>query len=139
MPMRSGYGIRLYELCLQWLGEEREFEVEEFRQLFKLEDKYKSPYEIKRRIIYPALNNINTHSDIRVTFGQRKAGCRVSHFQFMIVKPAAKEKPLSHREWIDKHKMARTGESWEQAIKRTKSEHNNYKKCLPIGSTPEQL
>ena len=35
MPMRSTYGIRLYELCLQWLGDEREFEVDEFREIIR--------------------------------------------------------------------------------------------------------
>ncbi len=130
MPMRSSYGIRLYELCLQWLGEEREFSVEEFKQLLGLENKYDRIEVLKRRVIAPALNDINTHSDIRVNFGQRKAGRRVSHFQFMIVKPQPKVKALGIRDWITKYKMAKPGESWETAIRRLKSKHAKYKKEL---------
>lgn len=126
MPMRSSYGIRLYELCLQWMGEEREFEVEEFKRLFGLENKYKSIKDLKLRVIEPALNDINTYSDIRVKFGQRKAGRNVSHFQFMIVKSAKKEKPLGIRNWITKNQKARPGESWDDAIKRLRNEHSEY-------------
>ncbi len=127
MPMRSSYGIRLYELCLQWLGEEREFSVDEFRQLFGLKDKYKSIKDLKKYVVYKALDDINTHSDIRVSFGQRKAGRRVSHFQFMIVKPQPKVKALGIRDWITKYKMAKPGESWETAISRLKTNHAKYK------------
>jgi plasmid replication initiation protein len=128
MPMKSSYGIRLYELCLQWMGEEREFEVEEFRHMFGLGKGYERIDNLKNRVIEPALKDINTYSDIRVKFGQRKTGRKVSHFQFMIVKPTKKEKPLAIRDWITKHEKARPGESWDEATKRLRSEHNQYKK-----------
>ena len=128
MPMRSSYGIRLYELCLQWLGDEREFSVDEFRRMFGLENKYKSIKDLKVRVINPALNDINTHSDIRVIFGQRKAGRVVSHFQFMIVKKQKKkEKLLSHKDWISANNKANVGEDWDSAIKRTKTEYKQYR------------
>ncbi len=133
MPMKSSYGIRLYELCLQWLGEEREFSVEEFRAMFGLDNKYSHVFELKRNVIDPALKDINTYSDIRVKFGQRKAGRCVSHFQFMIVKPQPKVKALGIRDWITKYKMAKPGESWETAISRLKSNHTKYKKELTNG------
>ena len=53
MPMRSGYGIRLYELCLQWLGDEREFEVDEFKELLGLGNQYPRLADLKRRVIRP--------------------------------------------------------------------------------------
>ena len=120
MPMRSGYGIRLYELCLQWLGDEREFEVVEFRRMFGLEKKYSSVYELKRNVIDPALDDINTHSDIHVDFGQRKAGRKVTHFQFRITR-SAKQKKINLNEFIEKN--ARPGESWEAAKKRLTKKH----------------
>ena len=140
MPMRSSYGIRLYELCLQWLGDEREFSVEDFRQMFCLEGKYKHVYEIKRNVIDPALNDINSYSDIRVHFGQRKVGRRVSHFQFSITKPHTQKQlaTLSQREWIDKFKMAKRGEEWEPALRRTRSEYGKYKKSPDSWAPPEQ-
>lgn len=131
MPMKSSYGIRLYELCLQWLGNEREFEVEKFRHMFKLENKYKNVSELKRNVITPALKDINKYSDIRVEFGQRKKGRVVSHFQFMIVKKSKpKVKPLTHREWVDKNQKGQGNESYEQCIKRTRTEYNKYRASI---------
>ena len=91
MPMRSSYGIRLYELCLQWIGfgNEREFEVDEFKELLGLGDKYPRVAILKDRVIKPALADINKFSDLNVTFGQKKAGRRVTHFQFSITKKPA--------------------------------------------------
>jgi len=135
MPMKSSYGVRLYELCLQWIGDEREFEVDEFKQLFGLEKKYKNRIDhLKEKVIYPALADINTYSDIRVKFGQRKTGRRVSHFQFMIVKPAPKIKALGIRDWIAKYNLAKPGESWQQATNRLQLEYNRYKKDPSICS-----
>lgn len=86
MPMRSGYGIRLYELCLQWLGDEREFSVEDFRQVFDLRNKYPLIADLKKRVIEPAIKDINEFSDIDIEFGQRKKGRKITHFQFKITR-----------------------------------------------------
>lgn len=122
MPMRSSYGIRLYELCLQWLGDEREFEVEEFKRMFGLENKYKSIKDLKARVINPALDDINTHSDIHVKFGQRKAGRQVTHLQFMITRKTPRKK-VSFDQYVKDN--ARVGESWESAKKRLKSAYED--------------
>lgn len=135
MPMRSGYGIRLYELCLQWLGDEREFHVDEFRTLFQLHEKYASNYEIKRNVINPALHDINTFSNIRVRFEQRKTGRRVTHFIFSITRPAKKTKLLSHREWIGKNRKARAGESWDEVLQRTKGAYQEYRRSDEVKDT----
>lgn len=89
MHMRSGYGIRLYELCLQWLGNEREFTVEEFRFIFALGKKYPRLDNLKRRVIEPAIEDINKHTDIKVTAGYPSRGNhgKITHIQFIITKP----------------------------------------------------
>lgn len=129
MPMRSGYGIRLYELCLQWLGDEREFSVEDFRQIFELTNKYPLIADLKKRVIDPAIADINEFSDIVVEFGQRKRGRVITHFQFKIAKKRGKEiqerlpingKPKIYtREDLEKDSsLARPGETYEQALRR---------------------
>ena len=76
MPMRSSYGIRLYELCLQWIsfGSEREFTITEFKKLLGLEGKkaYFRLDVLKRKVIKPALADINKHTDLQITFGNAK-------------------------------------------------------------------
>lgn len=127
MPMKSSYGVRLYELCLQWMGDEREFEIEDFKELLGLDDQYQILGDLKRRVINPALRDINTYSDIRVAFGQRKAGRRVTHLQFKITRQEA-EKPAPIRRVrqgkitrAEIEEIARPNESWAEAEERLKN------------------
>ena len=79
----SKYGIRLFELLMQWQTTgEREITIEKFRDIFVLGDKYNSIKDLKQRVLKPALNDINTHSNMAVKMGQRKRGRRVAAFQF---------------------------------------------------------
>lgn len=92
LRLRSAYGIRLYELCMQWIpfGSQREFEVDEVRDLFALGNKYPTMRSLKARVINPAIKDVNAHTDLHITFGQRKAGRRITHFQFIISRQTPK-------------------------------------------------
>ena len=81
--MRSMYGIRLYELLLQYkhFGS-REIEICWLRKQFEAEDKYKSIKDFKKRVIEPAIKDINETSDLWVKYSQRKTGRRVTHLIF---------------------------------------------------------
>lgn len=112
MPMKSGYGIRLYELCLQWLGDEREFAIADFRRIMGIEDKYLDIGDLKKRVIQPAIKDINTYSNMRVRVGQRKAGRVVTHLQFQIThieveEPRRREKLKGQRSPAPAQKAAR--------------------------------
>uniref|UniRef100_UPI003AF8CF1E replication initiation protein n=1 Tax=Thiolapillus sp. TaxID=2017437 RepID=UPI003AF8CF1E len=79
----SIYSIRLYELLVQWSSVgEREIEVEWLKKQFQVENKYKRLSDLKRRVIDPAVVEINKHSNLWVKYGQRKSGRTVTHFQF---------------------------------------------------------
>lgn len=84
MSMRSAYGIRLYELCLQWADfrSEVEFEVDEFRHVMGLDGKYERMDHLKTKVIKPALRDVNAHTDLAVTYGERRRGRAITHFQF---------------------------------------------------------
>lgn len=79
----SVYSIRLYELLVQWSGAgQREIEVEWLKKQFQVEEKYGRLGDLKKRVIEPAVAEINEHSNFWVTYGQRKVGRIVTHFQF---------------------------------------------------------
>ena len=95
MKMRSGYGIRLYEQCLRWgFREEWEVTVGEFREMMGLQDQYSTIDNLKRRVVEPAMRDVNEFTEFRVRFGQRKVGRTITHFQFAIetVEPAQTRK-----------------------------------------------
>ena len=73
--MSSSYGIRLYELLKQWgsIGE-KEISIEELKKAYQIEEKYKAIKDFKKYVLEPAVSDINAHSDLSVTWEQRKTG-----------------------------------------------------------------
>lgn len=81
--MDSAHAIRLYELLCQWRDAgQREVSVEWLREAFQLGDKYPALKDFKKRVIQPAIEQINEHSPLWVKWDQRKTGRRVSHLVF---------------------------------------------------------
>lgn len=125
--MTSAYGIRLYELLVQWPGGHREVGLDDLRRWLQLEDRYPSIKDFKRWVLDPAVEQINQHSPLMVIWSQRKTGRRVTHlvFDYTLKKPskarsgltdAAKQKRKSEKLTdADIARLARPGESWEAA------------------------
>ncbi len=90
--MTSIYGIRLYELLMQWkqIGK-REIEIEWLKNQLQLDESYTRMDNFKARVIMPAIKDINTHSNYNVSWTQRKTGKKVTHltFEFSEKKPPA--------------------------------------------------
>ena len=128
--MTSAYGIRLYELLVQWPEGHREVALDDLRRWLQLEDRYPSIKDLKRRVLDPAVEQINEHSPLMLSWGQRKTGRRVTHlvFDYALKKPtktasgvtdAAKKKRKSGKLTdADITRLARPGETWETARSR---------------------
>lgn len=81
--MKSVYAIRLYELLCQWqLAGQREVSVDWFKEQFQLDGLYDRITDLKRRVIDPAVKQINEHSNLWVSYGQKKSGRVVVALQF---------------------------------------------------------
>ena len=141
----SVYSIRLYELLVQWSSAgEREIEVEWLKRQFQVESKYSRVVDLKKRVIDPAVAEINGHSNLWVEYGQRKSGRTITHFQFQFGlkdNPKALERNQLTEEEINKQArpgetraaviarltgtslsdMAKPGESFDQALERKRN------------------
>jgi plasmid replication initiation protein len=103
--MTSAHAVRLYELLVQYLSiGKREIEVAWLKETLQLEGQYKAIKDLKKYVIDLAVAQINEHSDIAVSYAQRKTGRAVTHLDFKIktkpepkadkpVKPKAKRTP----------------------------------------------
>ena len=131
--MTSVYAIRLYELLVQWQGAgEREVTVDWLKEHFDLGDKYPRLYDLKKRVLDPAVGEVNEHSNLWVRYGQRKSGRVVIALQFQFgvkasavereVKEVSGSKPGTRRRLTRKEieRQARPGESWQQAEARVR-------------------
>lgn len=102
--MTSAHGMRLYELLCQWRDAgEREVAVEWLREAFQLGGKYPAIKDFKKRVIEPAVEQINELSPMWVKWDQRKTGRRVSHLVFTFGEKAP-EKPQKPRKGKTKGK-----------------------------------
>jgi plasmid replication initiation protein len=122
---------------------EREIEVEWLKNQFQVGDKYRRLVDLKKRVIDPAVEEINKHSNLWVKYGQRKSGRTITHFQFQFGlkdKPLPLERKLLTEEEINRQAkpgetkaaviarltgtsiadFAKPGETFDQAIERKK-------------------
>jgi plasmid replication initiation protein len=121
----SSYAIRLYEMLIQWREKgARTVEIDWLRERFDLGGKYQNIRDFKARILKPAVEQINTHSDLWLDWEQHKRG-RVVHaltFRYglksgSLSETNASSKPKAPakltRAYVERH--ARPGETWDQA------------------------
>ena len=134
--MKSMYGIRLYEMMMQWRAKgSLEIEIAQLRERLKIEDKYKAIKDLKKCVIDPAIMDINEHSDYTIESTQKKTGRRVTHLTFTFkARQADKLKTRSLNERMvygvpraEVEAKARKGESWPTAAARIKSENGGSK------------
>lgn len=116
--MKSTYSIRLYEWLCQWLSVgDREIGVDWLKTQWQLSDKYQRMSDLKKWVIDVAVEEVNEHSNLWVTYSQRKSGRTVTHFQFKFgLKNPPKEKQQLTEEEINR--QARPGESRAAVIAR---------------------
>ena len=96
------HAIRLYELLYQHRAfGKRELEIEWLKETFELGAEYERIVDFKKWVIHPAVDQINEHTDIDVTWTQRKTGVKVTHFDFTI-KAKAEVKPKATKKKIEK-------------------------------------
>lgn len=85
--LSSFYAIRLYELMAQFfkLGT-RECTLEQLRQMLDLGDKYENIKDLRKRVLDPAIKEVNRHTDISVVAEPIRKGRAITGFSFTIAK-----------------------------------------------------
>ena len=87
LAMKSKYSIRLYELLKSYanLGSIK-ISINDLKKMLHCEDKYEIYNNFKKRIIIPAVNEINTYTDLQVEFDTWRTGRNITHILFSIQK-----------------------------------------------------
>lgn len=99
LPMRSKYGIRLYELMRSYANMDSavRMSIEELKQRMDC-DKYARFPDFRRFALEPALEDINLNSDIHVNYTLKKSGGRAySDIVFHIQPASASRRFISAR------------------------------------------
>ena len=121
--MSSTYAIRMYELLIQWGSTgKREVELSWLKTALMIEKDYPRLFDLKKWVIEVALDQINQHSDLTVSYTQRKTGRTVTQLIFTF-KPKGPQKKLISQELSrrDIERLARPGETYEAAADRIRN------------------
>lgn len=84
--MSSTHAVRLYELMQQYrrIGQ-REISLAALRAMFQVDPgEYKLTADFIKRIVNVAVEQVNQHSDLSVTYQPKKTGRAITHFLFKI-------------------------------------------------------
>ena len=104
--LTSAYAVRLYEVLIAWrsTGKVSMIEVQELRsRLGVLDTEHQRMEAFKRRVLEPAIEQINKFSDIKAEYEQHKQGRSIIGFSFKFKsKPKPKEiTPKRDKDTID--------------------------------------
>lgn len=85
--LSSFYAVRLYELMSQFLKlGQRECTLDQLRQMLDLGDKYQDVKDMRKRVLDPAIKEVNAGTDLTVTAEPRRQGRKIIGFSFTIKK-----------------------------------------------------
>ena len=96
--LTSAYAIRLYELLIAWrsTGKVSMLETKELRSRLGVSDtEHQRMESFKRRVLEPAIQQINDHTDIKAEYEQHKRGRSIVGFSFSF-KQKSKPKTINH-------------------------------------------
>ena len=105
LPMKSQYAVRLYELLKSYQKNNYEwfFDIEQLRKQLNCEQ-YVDFYDLRRRVLEPAVAEINEFTDIKIAWEPVRQGRKVVRVSFYMVgkrKPELLEAQRAIRDELD--------------------------------------
>jgi hypothetical protein len=118
----SSYAINLYENCVRFVNTKHKttgwWDLERFRVLMGATINYYDDFKyLKRDIIIKPVKEINTHTDIDLSFELRKVGRTVTDIKFNIKEKADKKSRMFDDDALDAHADIKNGDTYKNLIK----------------------
>ncbi len=93
LKFKSVYSIRIYEIAKSWEAKgEFSYPIDEFKEIIGAANKYTAYYDFKRYVLERAIKEINSLSDIRLSFKEKKLGRKVTDLVFTVKPNLPKDK-----------------------------------------------
>lgn len=86
IELKNPNSQRLYDLLRLWSNTKSliSYEIDEIRELLMLEDKYNKYSDLKKRVITPAVNELNDTDMFDIDFTEKKKGKKVHAIDFTV-------------------------------------------------------
>jgi len=137
LQLRSKYAIRLYELLKRYkdTGFRTDY-LPELRKKIGVEDnEYTRFFDFEKRVLKPAIKEINEKTDLQVSYKKKKTGRKITHIEFKFKSKNAKEggttetaKSLPQSVDTQGQKQAKNNQAdlWDTVIKILDLEEDEY-------------
>lgn len=102
LSLNNSYAQRFYDLLRLWSGTKDtiNYKIEEIKELLMLDDKYSKYNDFKRRVILPAIKELNETGYFEIDFNENKVGRKVESIDFIV-------KDLDKRKYFAKEDTAK--------------------------------
>ena len=102
LSLNNSYAQRFYDLLRLWSGTKDtvNYKIEEIKELLMLDDKYSKYNDFKRRVILPAIKELNETGYFEIDFKENKVGRKVESIDFIV-------KDLDKRKYFAKDDAAK--------------------------------
>ncbi|MGL5558639.1 MAG: replication initiation protein [Paraclostridium dentum] len=100
LTLKNSYAQRFYELLRLWSSSKNSinYKVSELRELLILENKYPKYSELRKRVIIPAINELNSTGYFEISYDENKKGRNIESIDFYV-------KDLDKRKYFTKDGM----------------------------------
>lgn len=106
VQLTSSHAVRIYELIVSWATQGqyyKEIEIDAFRELLGLGEKYKQNSELKARVTIPAMQQINESTDLSWILASANPSAHSSGYSFA----STKRLPPKRRIWKPSNSVKR--------------------------------
>lgn len=86
LSLRGSYAQRFYDFLRLWSGTKTiiTYKIDELKELLMLEDKYPRYAEFKRRVVQPAITELNKTGYFNIEISENKVGRKVESIDFIV-------------------------------------------------------
>lgn len=97
LSLKNRYAQRFYDLLRVWTGSKEiiNYKVDYLREILLLENKYKQYSDFRKRVLIPAIKELNSTDFFEITYKENRVGRSVSSIDFIV-------KDLDKRRYFDK-------------------------------------
>ena len=142
LGLKNTYAQRFYDLLRMWSGTKNiiNYKVEDLKMYFQIDDKYPNFKDFKRRVILPAIKELNETGYFEIDIKENKVGRKVDSIDF-IVKDLDKRKYFTKDDNIKEMQSIAAEEvavTTDNNIIDGKEEQVFKTKFSPLGEVKEQ-
>lgn len=97
LTLKNRYSQRFYDLIRMWSGTKDviNYKIEYLRKIFMLENRYKQHTDFRKRVLDPAIEDLNSTGFFEITYTENRVGRSVDSIDFKV-------KDLDKRKYFDK-------------------------------------